>query len=140
MTRFAELRKQEAADEKSLRDLVGDREPDYEAGEHDAAGLIDPRKVLTSALKKSQRSNGDTPGATEAKALTNGANRHPKTEGQDATAAGGSTDPFVLRLFEGAGPQEIQLLAGMYEARGLTAVARELRERFVDFEKQKGAE
>ena len=39
--------------------------------------------------EKSKRSNGDTPGATEAKALTNGANRHPKTEVQDATAAGG---------------------------------------------------
>jgi hypothetical protein len=138
VNRLAELRKQEAADERKMAELVGERNPDYDAAEHDAAGMIDPRKVLTTALSRAARSNGDAPPPGVAKALDNG---HGSGEpaaapaSQDAAKTDAPTDPFVLKLFEGAGPQEIQVLASMYEARGLTGVASELRERFAAFEK-----
>ena len=142
VNRLAELRQRAAADDQKVRELVGEGNPDYMAGESDAAGVIDPRKVLTAALGKAERrANGHASTGVEPKALANGTsgNGHARPAAapapQDAATKTDATDPFVLRLFEGAGPQEIQVLAGMYEARGLTDVARELRQRFAEFEK-----
>lgn len=136
VNRLAELKKQEATEERRLREVLGERNPDYEAAEHDAAGLIDPRKVLNGALNKAARSNADAPPPGAAKALGNGHGpTQPAAAPAPQDAAKTETDPFVLRLFEGAGPQEIQVLASMYEARGLTDVASELRGRFAEYEK-----
>jgi hypothetical protein len=134
VNRLAELRREEAEDAKRLREVVGDRHPDDEAAELDAAGLVDPRRVLQSALRTNGAdagSNGQASSVSEkiVRQLDNAVASAPKASNTPA-------DPFVMRLFEGAGAQEIEMLASMYAARGLTDVADELRTRYRAFQSE----
>lgn len=134
VARLAEIRKEEEAEAVKLREVTGDRHPDEEAAELDAAGMIDPRQVLTSALGGGTNgTNGKTSPPVGEKIVKQLEQAERGREPRETAAA--PPDAFVHRLFEGAGTGEIQLLSQMYDARGLHDVARELRERFAAFQK-----
>jgi hypothetical protein len=123
---------------KRKRDAMGgpisyENAADAAAGQAYRAVRGEPAPAAAKILKEDAQTNG-TNGHTAP--ATNGTSGAPSaTTNLADPAPTREIDPFVMRLFEGAGPQEIQLLASMYEARGLTDVARDLRERYAEWEK-----